>query len=696
MKRYPMDNVSNKPPIEIDKDSFFSKGVKLDVYITAVKNIYTDWYDYTLTNDNNIITETTSEKPVKTDKQVILVDTRIETEKADWDVFEVDTFERAILYFKNEFDSRRFDNKVSLNLILDQSIENQYISEEVIEWIFNKFLNAVNITSLNVNTNFIILPNSQYNNLSITISGFDVSVKNLCYFVTEGNINLSHLRLIHQSDNANESSEVTFETRNATVNNIEIHGLLKLNINGIIDTEDNYSASSCIVNSIRYYVKDIGELNTKRNIFKIANFNEVVVNSLIVPKNYPNSTFLHIARCTTVNITNYTNQNISTTKSGSEIFCESVRELNVSDVNITSKVENDNYYFISATKCIEGSDINISDCNFINIGVLDLLGESFGDVMISDCNITDNKPINTMGISIYNLDFDNVNLNCKEFKVEGVVTLNFNDVNLNISKDFNVKIEKLVIDDCLFNISGDFIAYLDADISTTASQSRIVDTGIECKGFKVESQEGFNKTLKYEQFKLYAFSYEDLNIDKLIISDKTIIEAVTYGFKSIRMLSYTEEFYIRIASLKQSEDSIIIRAIFSGKLSFDLEGADGVKNIYLKMIGNEEETVDPVSSTIIFDGMNNVVDSKNFHLHAENAYLDVLLNTNNLNLLNVGLSIEGDKCFENCRVFYQGTDKTIFKFEKIDASKIENTEYLEINTLPTKNQYKFLYGRIDS
>lgn len=128
----------------------------------------------------------------------------------------------------------------------------------------------------------------------------------------------------------------------------------------------------------------------------------------------------------------------------------------------------------------------------------------------------------------------------------------------------------------------------------------------------------------------------------------------------------------------------------------EFKEAVGVKNIYLKMIGNEEKTVDLVSSTIIFDGMNNVVDSKNFHLHAENAYLDVLLNTNNLNLLNIGLSIEGDKCFENCRVFYQGTDKTIFKFEKIDASKIENTEYLEINTLPTKNQYKFLYGRIDS
>ena len=696
MKRYPMDNVSNKPPIEIDKDSFFSKGVRLDVYITAVKNIYTDWYDYTLTNVDNNVVESISEKPIKTDKEVVLVDTRIETEKVDWDMFEVDTFERAILYFKNEFDSRKFDNKVSLNLTLDQSIEGQYISEDVIEWIFNKFLNSVNLTSFNINTNAIILPNSQYNNLSITISGFDVSVKNLCYFVTEGSINLSHLRLIHQSDNANESSEITFEAYNVSINNIEIHGLLKLNVNGIIDTEDNYSASSCIVNSIRYYIKDLEESSlNKRNIFKISNFNEVVVNSLIVPKNYPNSTFLHIARCTTVSITNYTNTNITSSKSGSEIFCESVRELNVSDVNITSKVENDNYYFISATKCIEGSDINVSDCNFVNIGILDLLGESFGDVRISDVNIVSNKPINTMGISIYNLDFDDVNLNCKEFKVEGIVTLSLSDVNFIISKDFNVKSEKLVIDDCLFNISGDFIAYLDADASTTASQSRIVDTGIECKGFKVESQEGFNKTLKYDELKIYASSYEDLNIDKLIISGKTIIESITYGFNSIKMLSYTEEFYIRIASLKQSEEAIIMKAVFSGKLTFDLEGANGIKNIYLKMIGNSEETIDVVSSTIIFDGMDNVVDSKNFHLISDNAYLDMILKTINVNLLNIGLSIEGDKSFENCRVFYQGSNKTIFKFEKIDASKLENTEYLELNTLPTKNKYKFQYGRIE-
>ena len=65
-----------------------------------------------------------------------------------------------------------------------------------------------------------------------------------------------------------------------------------------------------------------------------------------------------------------------------------------------------------------------------------------------------------------------------------------------------------------------------------------------------------------------------------------------------------------------------------------------------------------------------------------------------MKLLNVGLSIEGDNAFENGRVFYSGSDTVIYKFEKIEAAKLENTKFLELNTLPTKNKYIFQYGVI--
>ena len=298
-----------------------------------------------------------------------------------------------------------------------------------------------------------------------------------------------------------------------------------------------------------------------------------------------------------------------------------------------------------------------------------------------------------MGKPIYNLQIDDVVLNCQEFAVNGVVTLNISDTTLTVAKNFDIKAEKLVIDDCLFNISGDFKASLEANASVTSSQSRIEDTGIECRGFKIESQEGFNKTLKYAQFKLYASTYEDSGIDKVIISEKTIIESNTYAFKSIKMISYTEEFYIRISDLKQSEDSLIIQSIFSGIMTFDLENSSNSKNINLQMINNTD-TNEPVSATFIFDGISKVLDSKNFHLSSKNEFLDILLKTNNVKLLNVGLSIEGDNAFENGRVFYSGSDTVIYKFEKIEAAKLENTKFLELNTLPTKNKYIFQYGVI--
>lgn len=695
-KRHAIENTSNKPPIEITKDSFFSKGAKLEVYITKVKNVYTDWYDYTIDIQDDQAVEIVSEKPVKIDKAVVYVDTRIETEKADWERFETDTFERAMLYFKSEFDSQGFDNKVSLVLTLDQSIEGQYISEDITEWIFNKFLNSVTLTSLNINTNTLILENSQYNNLRTTINGFDIPVKNLCYFVSDGSITLSHLRLIHLSDNANTVSEITFETRVMNVSNIEVHGLLKLNILGIIDNEANYAASKCVINSVRYYIKDSTDSTLKRNIFKVGNFNSVAINSFTIPKDYPNATFLHIMRCTTVNITNYSNTSMVSSKSGSEIICESITELNVSDVSLSSSVENDGYYFISASNFTEGADITINDCNFVNVGVLDLLSESFGDVRISNCTIVTNKPFNTMGSPIYNFDLTDVNLTCKEFTVDGIVTLGFSNVEASISSDLNIKAEKLVLDDCSFDISGDFIASLEPDASVTASSSRIEDTGIECKNFKIESQEGFNKTLKYAQAKIYASTYIDSGIDKVIVADKTIIEAITYAFKSIKMVSYTEEFYIRAVTLKQEKEAILLQSVFSGKMTFDLENSDDVKNIYLKMLGitSDDEEVNPVSATFIFDGISKTISNKNFHLDAKNAYLDILLKTNDVSPLNVNLSLEGDKSFENCRVFYSGTDTVIYKFEKIDASKLENTEFLEVTALPTKSRFKFKYGVI--
>ena len=696
LKRHAIENTSNKPPIEIDKDSFFSKGAKLEVYITKVKNVYTDWYDYTIDVQDERAVEIISEKPVKTDKAVVYVDTRIESEKADWERLETDTFERALLYFKNEFDSRGFENKVSLTLTLDQSIEGQYIPEDITEWIFNKFLNTVSLISLNINTNTLILENSQYNNLKTVLNGFDIPVKTLCYFVSDGSITLSHLRFIHLSDEANTVSEITFETRVANVNNIEVHGLLKLNILGIIDNEANYAASKCIINSIRYYIKDSTDSTLKRNIFKVGNFNEVAINAFTIPKDYPNSTFLHITRCTNVNITNYSNTSITSSKSGSEIICESITELSVSDVSLSSTVENDGYYFISASKFTEGANITINDCNFVNVGVLDLLSESFGDVRISNCNIVTNKPFNTMGSPIYNFDLTDVNLTCKEFTVDGIVTLGFSNVEGSISSDLNIKAEKLVLDDCVFNISGDFIAYLDADASATASSSRIEDTGIECKNFKIESLEGYNKTLKYSQAKIYASTYIDSGIDKVIVADKTIIEAITYAFKSVKMISYTEEFYIRAVSLKQEKEAILLQAVFSGKMTFDLEDSDNVKNIYLKMIGtyDDDEEVTPVSATFIFDGISKQISSKNFHLDSQNAYLDILLQTNQVTPLNINLSLEGEKSFENCRVFYSGTDTVIYKFEKIDASKLEDTEFSEVSALPTKSRYKFQYGVI--
>ena len=693
LKRHPIENSSNKPPIEITKDSFFSKGAKLEVYITKVQNVYTDWYDYQINVVSNKAVESTSDKPTKTVKNTIYADTRIEREKADWERYESDSFERVLLYFKNEFDSRKFENEISLDFTLDQSIEDQYIPSEIIEWMFNKFLNSITITALTTNSNTIVLPNSQYNILRTVIYGFDVVVQNLCYIVSPGYVELSHVRLIHQSENANENSEISLETRFASLVNVEIHGLLKLNVLGIIDSEDNYSESQCTVNSVRYYIKDSQENSLKRNIFKIANFNNVIINSFVIPKNYPNSTFLHIMRSTNVSITNYQNTNITSSKSGSEIFCESISELSISDVSIISSIENNNYYFLSATKFKEGANISINDCNFVNVGLFDLLDESFGDVRISDCNIVSNKPINTMGKPIYNLQIDDVVLNCQEFIVNGVVTLNISDTTLTVAKNFDIKAEKLVIDDCLFNISGDFKASLEANASVTSSQSRIEDTGIECRGFKIESQEGFNKTLKYAQFKLYASTYEDSGIDKVIISEKTIIESNTYAFKSIKMISYTEEFYIRISDLKQSEDSLIIQSIFSGIMTFDLENSWNSKNINLQMINNTD-TNEPVSATFIFDGISKVLDSKNFHLSSKNAFLDILLKTNNVKLLNVGLSIEGDNAFENGRVFYSGSDTVIYKFEKIEAAKLENTKFLELNTLPTKNKYIFQYGVI--
>lgn len=699
IKRVPVSNQPGKPPINFDKESFFDVGAAVSVYITKIRIDIVDTYTNTITITNEDKVEET-ETLTSSKESINYCDTRIPSlyHNDSWEKTRWSNFDKALEYFKSEFVNKKFKNSVNLDLVIDQSITNAVIDFEMANWIFTKFKGIVFLKSVEIKTNTIVLPNQQYNNFGVKIYGFDISVMDLCYILSESSIELKFTRITNQSSEANRVSDLTLESNIINISVMEVHGNIKINLNGKLDTEERYQASEVNINTLLFYPKISYKSISKRNLFKIMNFNRVNINYVQIPRNSENSTFLYFVRCTQVNLSNYTNKSISTLRAGSEIYCESISMFNAIDIEIVSEIKNANYNFVSFNKCKDAAEVSISDSKFVNIGVAEFLNEECGVVSFSNLIVSNDNVFlihDKMIISKFNL-YDS-KINCIDFKINNIGEIFLNECEITTEKSVSLSSQKTILDDCTITSSEDFYMFLDTDLDITSKQSRLIETAIDCKNFKAESKIGYNKQLKYEDFKLYCNNYEDSNIDKVIANGKVIIQSIKYKFSSAFLKSQTDEFYLRCDDIQNYEDSIVLNTVFSGKITLDVEN-NSMSKIYMQILGlplKENETPEQVTGRIIVDGLSTNHDSKSLYLKIDNYFTDIELESNNINNFQAYLSLSGALTFEDGRIFYFGNGKMMFAFDKIDAADLEKCKLVEnVTSKPTKSVYKLQYGVI--